>query len=299
MNRRRSSGLASSIGLSLILHLALFALLFVGFDFQRRTPRAPTNPGPVVKASVVDAQSLQQEIDRLEQAEAARQQRLIDEKRRLAEAEKARKQAEARKQQAVEATRKAAQQKQQAEVEARAAADQKRQAEAQAKLARERQQKIEAEAARKAAQAKAREEAAKKAAAEQARKEADRKAREAAAKALQDAIAAEESSAQRQRDLTLVEQYTAAIRQQVEGAWLRPDGWPAGMSCTVAVRLMPGGEVLEVKRVEHCGGDRFARSAETAVFRASPLQVPEDSRLFHDNFRSFNFKFNPTEDTGR
>jgi colicin import membrane protein len=60
----------------------------------------------------------------------------------------------------------------------------------------------------------------------------------------------------------------------------------------VRVRLVAGGEVLQATVVQSSGNAAFDRSVENAVYKASPLPIPDDKALF-DYFRELEFKFRP------
>ena len=89
-----------------------------------------------------------------------------------------------------------------------------------------------------------------------------------------------------------LERYMFALRQKIERNWVKPASAVQGVSCTVSVRQLPGGEVVSVV-VERCNGDEAVRrSVEAAVFKASPLPEPEEASLFDRNLR---FLFEPTQ----
>ena len=78
----------------------------------------------------------------------------------------------------------------------------------------------------------------------------------------------------------LLNQYVALIEQRVIRNWNKPPSARAGIECEVKVTQAPGGTVLSVQ-VGKCNGDTAVRqSIEAAVYRASPLPPPPDSRLF-------------------
>jgi colicin import membrane protein len=66
------------------------------------------------------------------------------------------------------------------------------------------------------------------------------------------------------------------------------------MSCTVFVRLIPGGDVAHVEIVKSSGNGIFDSSVEKAVYKAVPLPVPTDPGLF-EKFRDVKFEFKPEE----
>jgi colicin import membrane protein len=171
------------------------------------------------------------------------------------------------------------------------------------KLEREKQELIERQEAEKkeaekqaAAKAAAEKAAAEKAAADKraaekrkadeaaaARKAAEERARLAREAELRRSMEAEErGNALRSSDEA--SRWHAAIVARIQRAWIKPPSAQPGISCTVSVTQVPGGEVTSV-RVEACaGGDTaFRESVEAAVYRASPLPPPPDPRLFERN----------------
>ncbi len=287
-------------------------------------PGAAHKSAPV-QAVVVDAGALDAEVRRLqqleEQKERAAQEKVEALEKQAAEAERKRQQEEQR---LAEVKRKQEQEiKQQAEAErkrkleqetrAKAAAEQKRKEEDAARKQAEAEQQRKQEEARKQAEAEQKrkeEEARKKAAAEQQRKEeearkkaeaeAEQKRREEAARKqaeeeLQGRLAAEQAAetAQRQSAMDrIINEYVGRIRDKVTRNWIQPPGSGSGLSCTVEVSLIPGGDVTSAKIVRSSGNAAFDRSVEAAVFRASPLPVPRDPEVM-GQFRSLRFEFKP------
>lgn len=101
-----------------------------------------------------------------------------------------------------------------------------------------------------------------------------------------------EKRKQEKRDLEGPEQYIHAIREKVERNWIQPDSRRKGLSCLVKVTLSRGGDVKAVQIAEGSGDAAFDRSVEAAVYRASPLPVPKDARLFK-RFQRLTFRFRP------
>ena len=89
------------------------------------------------------------------------------------------------------------------------------------------------------------------------------------------------------------EQAKLAIKQKVNRSWIRPASVGGGLKCTIRVRLMSDGTVIDAEVISSSGDEIFDRSAENAVNKASPLPVPKDKELFAREFRSFQFLFNP------
>jgi len=89
------------------------------------------------------------------------------------------------------------------------------------------------------------------------------------------------------------EQTKLAIKQKVNRSWIRPVSTTAGLKCTIRVRVLSDGTVMDAKVISSSGDEDFDRSAENAVNKASPLPIPKDKELFARDFRSFQFLFNP------
>jgi colicin import membrane protein len=71
--------------------------------------------------------------------------------------------------------------------------------------------------------------------------------------------------------------------------WIRPDSVPLGQRCTIAIRQLPGGEVVEARVAPNCPyDDAGKRSIEAAVLRAQPLPYRGFESVFQRNL-TFNF----------
>jgi colicin import membrane protein len=295
---------------AVLVHLVLLAVLVFSLDWAPSTkPSTASKPAPV-QAVVVDAERLDAEVQR-QKAQKEKQQRQEQEKlKRIEEqtraAERKREQEEKRivelKHQREVQARKEAEAKQKAKAEAKRKAElaAKQKAEAAKKRQEEEKRKAEAEekrqeeAKRKAeAEKKRQEEAKRKAAAEKKRQEeAERKAAEAE---MQARLAAEQDRMATQRRSAMqrmIDEYVLYIQEKVQRSWIRPPSSGAGLSCTVEVRLIPSGEVIDAQIVRSSGNAAFDRSVEAAVFKASPLPVPPDAEVM-EQFRSLRFEFKP------
>jgi len=180
----------------------------------------------------------------------------------------------------------AMQAKVQAEAKKMAEAQQKKQAETEA----QRKAKAEEAERRKLAEADAKRRQQEEARAAQdakvkAEREADLKRRLAAE-------AAEEEGAMALARSGIVDEYRTLLSQAIERSWIRPPSAKAGLECTLYVSQAPGGTVVDVK-LGTCNGDQSVReSIVNAVYRASPLPAPRDSRAFE---RRLEIVFRPTE----
>ncbi len=301
------AGWRLAIGCSVFFHAGLLIWILVEISAVTKQPVAKPVSGRPVIAEALDPQATQRELEKLDQlrekkaaalaAEKQRVQQLQAEKKR---AEEARKEAERKK---AEAERKlAAAKKEQVRIAAEKKArevEQKRQQQEAAQRQREAERKALLEQQREAERKRA-EEQARKMAEEQARleaAEAERLARERQEKErlrqMQEAMALEMQAEQLQLDQQQIAHFSSEIRAKVTNSWLRPLNWSqtAAVSCDVAVKLVPGGEVIAAQVVGSCGSAALNRSVETAVVKASPLPVPDDQRLFNQHFRSFRFVF--------
>ncbi|MEW7981850.1 MAG: cell envelope integrity protein TolA [gamma proteobacterium symbiont of Phacoides pectinatus] len=294
----------TAVVIAIAMHLVLIAIMLVGVDWLKSPERK--RPGAdVVQARVIDPERVQAEVRKLQQAEEAKQreadaeaqrlerlkaeqaaeQRRLDDlqKQRVAE-EKRHKEAETRriaeeKKRRESEARKVAEEKQRNAAEARKAAEEKQRKEAEARKMAEEKQRKAAEAKRAAEEKKRKAAEAKRAAEERARQA--RAAREAEMRA---ALEAEENARE-------VDRYRGLIRQYIERNWVRPAGIGEGLSCTLSVRLAPGGAVLDASVVRGSGNGAFDRSARAAVYKADPLPVPSGG-LF-ESFRGIEIIFAP------
>lgn len=258
---RRLPGGRKAIVYAVLVHLALIALVVVGFRWQARPAVAPAK---VMQAQVMNDAETQKQVERRKQLERERAQQ---------EARKNREQEE-RARQATEDQRR----QEQARV-----AELKRRDEAKRKATElEKKRKDEARQA----------EARKRQETEERRKSAelslkDQLAREE--KERRDARARAEQAARAQSERERIE---GLIRLKVEQNWVRPVGWTQGMECLVRVRLAPSGEVISATVARPSGNPAFDRSVENALYKASPLPLPEDKGLY-EHFREFELRFRP------
>lgn len=296
---------------ALMVHLALLAILVFSLDWRPATAPASARQSAPIKAVAIDAGEVDAEIKRQRQIEEAQQRKERErlqrlerqaaqarrvrqrEEKRLAELK--RKQVEARRQAKIEAEKRA-EARRKAEQEARRKAEAERKARAEAERKAEARRKAEAEAKRQAElAAKRKAEAERRAAAERRRKAEEAARRKAAEAALQASLAAEREQlvAQRRQAMQrMVDEYVLYIKEKVQRSWIKPPASSAGLACLVQVRLIPSGEVIDVRIIRSSGDAAFDRSVETAVFKASPLPVPPDPEVMN-SFRSLRFEFKP------
>ena len=144
-------------------------------------------------------------------------------------------------------------------------------------IAQEETSKKEAEKKRKAeAEKKRKKEAEKK---RKAKAEKKRKAEEAREQEKQDAYSALGS-------------LVGAIKGKIEGNWSNRLAC-SGQEVTISVKVNISGEVTAVQVVGDSGDDACRRSAENAVYKASPLPFPDNPRFFKWLDQEFQIIFKP------
>lgn len=153
------------------------------------------------------------------------------------------------------------------------------------KLVEIQKKKIEAEQLKKAELAKAELARAAEAKAELAKKEqaAAQQAAQAAAKRAQ--VAGE------------VDKYKALIINAISRQWILPENANSSLSSQFRIRLAPNGAVLEVSLTRSSGDLILDRSAQAAIYKASPLPVPTDPTTF-DLFRDISLTVRPVNARG-
>lgn len=253
---------------SVLLHAAFLALMILSIHWTNSTLPSLGGTGQVaqpVQATVVDQKLINQQMDLLK----------AQEQQKLAAQQKLEQQAQAAKTERQQEEQKVAQLQQQ-----QAAAQQA----LNAKLA-ELQQQAEAEKAQQERVAKLKAEAA---AAAKKQQSAQRRAE------LQREIAVEQGALNARR-ASLLQQWTAVVRQKVQSNWNEPANTPSNLSCKVQVEQVPGGTVANAQIISCNGDEAIQQSVITAVLRSSPLPPPPEPSLFQ---RVFVLNFTPQNTPG-
>ncbi|MGM9454184.1 cell envelope integrity protein TolA [Legionella bozemanae] len=305
------------------LHLFLIVMLLTDNSSQRPVLTAETQNTPgvdqpiavtpqteVVKAVSVDNKQVMETVNRLKQereqqkkaeinrqnelkrqAEAARQQRIKEQQQLARLKEEANKIAIARKKQAEEEKKRLKKLEEQKALEAKRIEDLKKQKEELVK-----QQQLEAKKLADLNKKKMAEKAqAEKEKAELAKVEAERK-KQAEAAAAKQAQAAK--NAERQARIAgEVDKYKALIVNAIGRNWILPENVDSSLSSQFRIRLAPDGMVLEVTLTRSSGDPLLDRSAQTAIYKASPLPVPADAETFN-LFRDISLTVRPEQVRG-
>ena len=145
------------------------------------------------------------------------------------------------------------------------------------KLEREKRERLEKKKEDEAR--KKQEEASKKKREEEKRRQEEERARVEVEKARVAATAARKSE---------VDRYVDSIRAKIRGRANVPDTVTGNPEVHVLIRILPGGEVLDIAITKRSGNPTYDTAIERAIRSAAPLPVPPpDSELF-PQFRDLN-----------
>lgn len=89
-----------------------------------------------------------------------------------------------------------------------------------------------------------------------------------------------QSLALAQRQAGEVNKYKALILNAIRDRWILPEHIDPGLSSQFAIRLAPTGAVLDVRLTRSSGDPILDRTAQAAIYKASPLPVPVDPVTF-------------------
>jgi colicin import membrane protein len=284
----------SSGVLSLILHIVIGALLIISFDFTPKPKNQTWKDVNVVEAVAVDKKQVELELARIKKVEEDKHKK---EKKRLDDLEKKAKNLEHKRKE---------EEKKLADTKKKKTAEEKKRKAEQAHVTKLEKQKKELEDKRKLEEKKIKEteeKVAKLKAEEKALKEKEEEAKNLKAeedetirreKELADAVAAEETAEQAEEDQVLSSRIESNITRSIERKF-NTVGLADGLECELRVRLVPGGEVIDVSIESSSGDDIFDRRAVIATQKASPLPIPDDIAKFERlGLRDNTIRFKPT-----
>ena len=89
-----------------------------------------------------------------------------------------------------------------------------------------------------------------------------------------------------------IDRYKSLIISAISHRWVVPENLKKGLECRLKVRVAPAGMVMDVKLLKASGDAALDRSAQAAIYKASPLPVPKEAALFNE-FREFNLTVRP------
>ncbi|MDX2346399.1 MAG: cell envelope integrity protein TolA [Legionella sp.] len=79
----------------------------------------------------------------------------------------------------------------------------------------------------------------------------------------------------------VVDKYKARILGAISQEWIVPDQVNTALSSRFKIQLAPNGTVLDVQLTRSSGDPVLDRSAQAAIYKASPLPVPGEPGLFN------------------
>lgn len=94
-----------------------------------------------------------------------------------------------------------------------------------------------------------------------------------------------------------VDKYKALIVNAIGRNWILPENVSSNLSSQFRIRLAPNGMVLEVTLTRSSGDALLDRSAQTAIYKASPLPVPTSAEAFN-MFRDISLTVRPEQVRG-
>jgi len=279
--------------LSIGLHLVLLVILTVSLSHSTAPKMPVAKKVNTVKAVVIDASIVEQEVQKLKRAEEAKVNKQIAQKNKLdQQARQAREKRKKEEKRLADLKRK--EKKRQKELALKEKAEREKKKRELAKLNQQKkdlekkrldeQKKLETIAAKRKA-----EEAAALKKKQAAETEARRKAQEEEMRQqmLEEERRLAKQTAQNQK---LLSQYIYQIQKKVEVNWNAPASMTAGWSCEIIVEQNRFGEVQNVQMKQCSGSDAFKSTVERAVRKASPLPEAPNNDVFD---KRLNFIFRP------
>ena len=264
------NGYPISIAAAITFHiLILVALIWV--QSNKRMDNLELVQPTIVKALFIDENPQVRNRETLERQRLER----LDEQRLAREAEQRRQQEEAQRQAAAEQQRQEqarAQEREQSALLERQALERQRDRERLQTEQEQRRQRDLAEAERR------------------------RQAETVDRQRQQEAASAATAEAAR-TEFELVQSATAVIQQALQQVWNRPPSARNGMRVILRIRMLPTGELLDATITQSSGDPAFDRSAENAVYSASPFTELRSLpiNVFNANFRALSLIFQPED----
>ena len=253
-----------SLFFSILLHIVFGGILIFSFKFSAKPTPVHKPVTNIIKAISVDKKQVELELKRLNDIEEAKK---AEEKKRQKKLEK---KAENAKKKRIAEEEKLKQLKKKKDKEEKL---------------KQLKKKKDKEKKKKEAERKRKEEEKLKA------KEAERKRKEEEKKLKEKALQEELETEQLEYDQSEILKFTSLIINSIESKFNKIN-LKEGLSCKILIRMIEGGEVIESNIVESSGDATFDQRAEKAVRRASPLPVPNESRLFN-KMRTIRITFEP------
>ena len=270
------NGYPISIAAAITFHiLILVALIWV--QSNNRIDSLELVQPTIVKALFIDENPQVRNRETLERQRLER----LDEQRLAREAEQRRQQEEAQRQAAAEQQR-----------QEQVRAQEREQSALLERQALERQRALEAQRNRERLQSEQEQQRQRDLAEAERRRQVEAVDRQRQ----QEATSAAALEAAR-TEFELVQSATALIQQALQQVWNRPPSARNGMRAILRIRMLPTGELLEATITQSSGDPAFDRSAENAVYSASPFTELRSLpiNVFNANFRTLSLIFQPED----
>lgn len=277
--------------LSVLMHAAIGVLFVISLEFSPKSARPLQPEVHVIEAVTVDESKIQYELDKLKKAEQRKKDEEDRRQRELeSDAQRAKRLREAEEQHLAELKKKKEQEKQSlTQLEKKKKVESEHAAKEQA-AEQDRIKKLKKDSEELSLKKKVEQQEVDKLAMQRKMEEdqASDRARQDALKKQQE----RERAVREKEAKILAGDYQAKIKARVESVWIRPTNFAPGSACTVSVKLIPTGDVVESKLSSCSSDDIFSRSVEAAVQKAQPLPVPKEPDAFN-LMREINFVFKP------
>lgn len=150
------------------------------------------------------------------------------------------------------------------------------------KLEREKRDKDRREKLERERVEKKKDEDAKKKREEEKRRQEEERARREAEQAREAAAAARKSE---------IDRFVDAIKAKIRGRANVPDSVAGNPELQVRIRVLPGGEVLDIAIVKRSGNPTYDAAIERGIRSAQPLPVPPANSELFPQFRDLNLIF--------
>jgi len=257
------------------VHLLLIAVLLFNYtsDEPRETVEAfDAEKVDTINASVIDESQIRDQQEKLKKAERDKRDK---KKREQEELERLKRQADQEKKKVADLKAKQALEKKKAEE-----LEKQREAIALKKKKEEEKRKKDAEIAKKKEAAEKKRLADLKKQLEQ--EEADLREK----RRLQKLLAEEEAERQqreadrraKERTATVVSKFFAGIKRKIELKRTVDPSFETWRKSVVDIKLSPSGEVLSVRTIESSGLPQYDNSVESAIYAASPFDMPDQGQ---------------------
>ena len=277
---------ATSYVLAVAIHAVILGVMVFSFTGDpERIEAFDADKIDVVKASAVDESEIKKQVDQIKKADQKREKERQD---RLDELERMQEEADKKKQDLAELDK-----KQKDEI----AKTEKLEAEREAIALKKKEEELKAEQERKDREAQAKREKERLAKEKREREEVERKRKAAEEKKRQEAqelfqqqLQAEQQALAdkraRERTTTAQNQAIAKITAKIKSLRTITPGVDPWRKTVVSVTLNGQGQVVSVRTIESSGDPRYDQDSEAAVYKASPLPLP-DQTLYPDAYRAF------------